>query len=93
MNSFCRPIHCGINHETPFFVEGNATEESEGKLSLRMRSITESLPEARLLRLLRRQRFQEAEQLARDFKLSMEDLHKVSTLAVTVNSSLSIEEF
>ncbi len=77
MNSFCHPVDCGINHETPRFIEGTEELSGDAGLALRMRGISESVLEARLQRLLRRQRFEEAEALAESFKLSMQDLHKV----------------
>ncbi len=66
-----------MNHETPRFVEGSRSKE--GTQSLRMRGICESVLEARLQRLLKRQRFKEAEALVNNFKLPIAPLHQAKT--------------
>ncbi len=45
--------------------------------SLRVRGICESVPEARLQRLVRRQRFEEAEKLAKVLNLPVESVYQV----------------
>ncbi len=76
--AFCRPIDCGVSHETPKFVEGTRGAQDDddgGQLSLRVRGICESVREARLQRLIRRRRFAEAEEMALAFSLPMDELH------------------
>jgi len=80
VGGYCHPLSCGINQETPRFIEG--CRDQRGELSsLRMRGIYESVLEARLSRLVRRNKFQEAEELAKKFKLPIDQLYKVLYLS------------
>ncbi|XP_078352521.1 kinetochore-associated protein 1-like isoform X2 [Oculina patagonica] len=71
------------NQESIYFIEGvnnnlNARASDAGQIScLRIRSLTEALPENRLSRLLHKQKFDEAERFARQFNLDIELVYKV----------------
>ena len=75
-------LHCCPNQETPHFMEGSSNAENENKPGsdvvqfLRVRGICESVLEARLERLVRRQKFEEAEKFARQYKLPVEPVHR-----------------
>ena len=56
--------------------QGNNAAANDLVQYLRVRGICESVPEARLDRLVRRQRFDEAEKFAKDFKLPAEQVHR-----------------
>lgn len=81
MTSYCHPLHCGVNQETPKLLEGSYGEGKDyGEVvrSIRLRGICESVLDARLQRLIRRQKFDEAEKFAVKFKLSLEQVFQVS---------------
>ncbi len=58
-------------------LEGSSRLELGLITSLRIRGICEGSPEARLLRLLRRKKFDEAEKFAKMNRLSLEEVHQV----------------
>ena len=75
-------LDCCPNQETPHFMEGSSSAENENKPGsdvvqfLRVRGVCESVLEARLERLVRRQKFEEAEKFARQYKLPVEPVHR-----------------
>ena len=91
VRSFCRLLDVALDQETPLFVEGSYQTENDENVSynnveassndagcvqmLRIRGICEGNPEARLMRLLARKKFAEAENFAQLNRLSMEDVH------------------
>lgn len=85
VSSFLRLLDCSPNQEIPLMLEGSASAENENRPGrdvvqfLRVRGICESVLEARLDRLVHRQRFDEAEKFARDFKLPVEQVHRGRT--------------
>jgi len=74
---------CPSNQESIYFIEGvdgnlNDRTSDIGRIScLRIRSLTEALPENRLSRLLHKQKFDEAERFAKQFNLDVELVYKV----------------
>lgn len=69
-------IDCSMNQESPMFIEGTFIEDSDTIGFLRMRGICESVLEARLHRLIRRNKFDEALKFAQNFKLPLQDVHQ-----------------
>ncbi|TRY72764.1 hypothetical protein TCAL_00185 [Tigriopus californicus] len=69
-------IDCSMNQESPMFIEGTFIEGSDVISFLRMRGICESVLEARLHRLIRRNKFDEAFKFAHNFKLPVQDVHQ-----------------
>lgn len=59
-------------------LEGSSTLRDNLITGLRIRGICEGSPEARLTRLLRRKKFDEAEKFAKMNRLSLEEVHQVS---------------
>ena len=84
VNAFCKPLSCSIGQENPVIIEGsflNAPKLSEEELrskltALRIRGICEGNPEFRLSRLLRRNKFEEAETCARMNRLDFEKIYQ-----------------
>ncbi|XP_040565262.1 kinetochore-associated protein 1 [Lepeophtheirus salmonis] len=77
VHSVCHLIESHSNQETPFFLEGS---EKGSELCLRLRGIVEASPEARLNRLLRRNKFDEALGFVKTFRLHPEEVYKAKTL-------------
>ncbi|RMX40569.1 hypothetical protein pdam_00016563, partial [Pocillopora damicornis] len=69
---------CPTNQESIFFIEGiyqnphERTNDDRHISSIRIRSLTEALPENRLSRLLHKQKFDEALRFAKQFNLDIE---------------------
>ncbi|XP_048586472.1 kinetochore-associated protein 1 isoform X2 [Nematostella vectensis] len=72
----CRIPQAPSNQETIYFIEG-ILDRDEDSTALRIRCLTESLPENRLFRLLHKGKFDEAEKFARQFNLDEELVFKV----------------
>ncbi|XP_068682913.1 kinetochore-associated protein 1-like isoform X1 [Montipora foliosa] len=72
---------CPSTQESIYFIEGlcdiQANSETEPISCLRIRSLTEALPENRLSRLLHKQKFSEALKFAQQFNLDIELVYKV----------------
>ena len=81
-------LQCCPNQETPHFLEGSSNAENENKPGsdvvqfLRVRGICESVLEARLERLIRRQKFGEAEKFARQYKLPVEPVYRGKSASI-----------
>lgn len=82
MNGFTTLAFCSSNLETLFLVESDDLIETEvddvvGKRRrLKVRRLTEALPESRLLRLIKKNLFEEAEEFGRQFDLDLEQVFK-----------------
>ncbi len=70
-------MKAALSQEIPMLLEGESSGGGEAALTkLRLRGIAEGVPEVRLARMLRRQRFAEAEAFANTFNLDKEELHQ-----------------
>eukprot|EP00095_Tigriopus_kingsejongensis_P006550 maker-scaffold515_size150689-snap-gene-0.33 protein:Tk06550 transcript:maker-scaffold515_size150689-snap-gene-0.33-mRNA-1 annotation:"kinetochore-associated protein 1" len=78
VSKFTRLIDFDVNQETPMFLEGtlDPTNPDKPVTFLRMRGICESVLEARLHRLIRRNKFEEALNFAKNFKLPFQDVYQ-----------------
>ena len=90
VSSFCRILNVAWDQENPLFVEGSFQNEEDcenrdisniGQFTqdlqmLRIRGICEGNPKARLVRLIARQKFGEAEKFAKLNNLPTEDIFK-----------------
>lgn len=83
MTPFCKLLHSSANQETLYVIEGAFNSLStvafgEAPLveSLRIRGVCEGSPDIRLSRLLRRNKFDEAEQFAELNHLNYEAIHR-----------------
>jgi hypothetical protein len=75
ISPFSHLMKAALSQEIPMLLEG----ESSGGAALtklRLRGIAEGVPEVRLARMLRRQRFAEAELFANTFNLDKEELYQ-----------------
>jgi hypothetical protein len=97
VSPFTRLVAAALSQEVPMLLEGEtADQEDDSAISgpsqplkrLRLRGIAEGVPEVRLARMLRRQRFAEAEAFASTFDLDKEELHRAR--AAWVLSRLSV---
>jgi len=95
----CVPVAAELSVETPMVIEGTADDVLKPDVinKLRLRGVTEGIPEVRLERILRRGRFDEAETFATTFKLNKDTVYK-RKIAWTMeqlspwNSALSHQE-
>ena len=67
-----------LNQETPMLIEGASDDVLRPDVvnRMRIRGISEGVPEARLGRLLKRNKFDEAEKFAKDFGLEKENIYR-----------------
>jgi hypothetical protein len=74
---FSHLMKAALSQEIPMLLEGESSGGGEAALTkLRLRGIAEGVPEVRLARMLRRQRFAEAELFANTFNLDKEELYQ-----------------
>ena len=84
VNRFCIPLNCSIGQESPLIIEGSSYNElnesndecSTNLTALRIRGICEGNAEIRLSRLLRRNKFEEAELCAKINRLDFEKIYQ-----------------
>jgi kinetochore-associated protein 1 len=70
-------MKAALSQEIPMLLEGEESSGGGAALTkLRLRGIAEGVPEVRLARMLRRQRFAEAEAFANTFNLDKEELYQ-----------------
>ena len=74
---FTKLVTPHLSQDTPLVLEGSAEDVLRPDLvsRLKMRGICEGVPEARLARLLKRLKFEEAEKFAASFNLDKEQIH------------------
>ncbi|CAG2235523.1 KNTC1 [Mytilus edulis] len=68
---------CPTSQETLFLAECSPSEEDKQSYSVRLRCLTETNPETRLYRILHKNKFEEAEEFAKLYRLDTELVHKV----------------
>ncbi|VDI68803.1 kinetochore-associated protein 1, partial [Mytilus galloprovincialis] len=68
---------CPTSQETLFLAECSPSEEDRQSYSVRLRCLTETNPETRLYRILHKNKFEEAEEFAKLYRLDTELVHKV----------------
>ena len=75
---FTRLVSPHLSQDTPLVLEGSAEDVLRPDLvsRLKVRGICEGVPDARLARLLKRLKFEEAEKFAASFNLDMEQVHR-----------------
>ncbi len=74
---FSHLMKAALSQEIPMLLEGEESSGGGAALTkLRLRGIAEGVPEVRLARMLRRQRFAEAEAFADTFNLDKEELYQ-----------------
>jgi hypothetical protein len=74
---FSHLMKAALSQEIPMLLEGESSSGGGAALTkLRLRGIAEGVPEVRLARMLRRQRFAEAEIFANTFNLDKEELYQ-----------------
>ena len=73
---FTQLVEPHVSQDTPLLLEGSAEDVLHPELvsRLKMRGICEGVPEARLARLIKRSKFDEAEKFANSFKLDKEQV-------------------
>ena len=78
---FSRLVVAPLNQDTPMLLEGALDDVLKPDLVTRMRirGISEGVPEARLARLLKRNKFDEAEQVASSFALDKEQIYRAKS--------------
>ncbi|KAM7302442.1 kinetochore-associated protein 1 [Ixodes scapularis] len=75
VEEFCWLATVGHDQEDFCIVEGTAEKDWGGIAELRVRVVSEALPEQRLAKLIGKQKFLEAEEFARLYKLPLEEVH------------------
>ena len=75
---FSKLVVAPLNQDTPMMLEGAMDDVLNPDMVTRMRirGISEGVPEARLARLLKRNKFEEAEQFATSFALDKEQIYR-----------------
>ncbi|CAN8021718.1 hypothetical protein HPB47_009711 [Ixodes persulcatus] len=75
VEEFCWLATVGHDQEDFCIVEGTADKDWGGIAELRVRVVSEALPEQRLAKLIGKQKFLEAEEFARLYELPLEEVH------------------
>jgi hypothetical protein len=76
ISPFSYLMKAALSQEIPMMLEGESSGGGAALTKLRLRGIAEGVPEVRLARMLRRQRFAEAEAFANTFNLDKEELYQ-----------------
>eukprot|EP00090_Calanus_glacialis_P046972 TRINITY_DN9495_c0_g1_i1.p1 TRINITY_DN9495_c0_g1~~TRINITY_DN9495_c0_g1_i1.p1 ORF type:complete len:2089 (+),score=822.89 TRINITY_DN9495_c0_g1_i1:455-6268(+) len=78
---FSKLVVAPLNQDTPMVLEGASEDvlKPDTVTRMRIRGISEGVPEARLARLLKRNKFEEAEKFATSFALDKEQIYRAKS--------------
>ncbi|KAG1667398.1 Kinetochore-associated protein 1 [Nymphon striatum] len=76
ISPFSYLVQSSSHNDEIYIIEGVSSDDSEFIDSLRIRTITEALPECRLMQLLHKRKFTEAEDFAQTFSLDLQMIYK-----------------
>lgn len=79
LESFVTLARCSRALDGFYLVEGDGCEKDGSVARLRVRSLTEALPESRLQRMLRKKCFDEAEEFAKQYELDLQLVYQAKT--------------
>ncbi|GIX99147.1 RNase H domain-containing protein [Caerostris extrusa] len=91
LSQFAKIAECKPNQDFWYLIDGSVLEDSGEKYltDLSLKAVSEALPEARLLGLVNRRKFVEAEKLAKESDLNFEVIYKTKFKCILNDLSLN----
>ncbi|GIY11293.1 RNase H domain-containing protein, partial [Caerostris darwini] len=91
LSQFAKIAECKPNQDFWYLIDGSVLEDSGEKYvtDLSVKAVSEALPEARLLGLVNRRKFVEAEKLAKESDLNFEVIYKTKFKCILNDLSLN----